>query len=65
MCIYKIIVFFHVRTYALFHQVARALRYMHSMKIVHRDVKPENVMIMDRPSPDEDKLYPEVSTVWV
>lgn len=32
---------------------------MHSMQIVHRDVKPENVMIMDRASPD--RLYPEVS----
>ncbi len=41
-------------------QVARALHYMHSKKIVHRDVKPENVMIIDRPA--EDGLYPEVSS---
>lgn len=42
----------------VFVQVARALRYMHSMQIVHRDVKPENVMIMDRST--NDGLYPEV-----
>lgn len=39
-------------------QVARALQYMHSKHIVHRDVKPENVMIIDRAS--EDGLHPEV-----
>lgn len=39
-------------------QVARALPYMHWMELVHRDVKPENVMIMDRPA--NDGLYPEV-----
>ncbi|CAM9189192.1 unnamed protein product, partial [Hapterophycus canaliculatus] len=37
--------------------VARALEYMHSKQIVHRDVKPENVMIIDRPA--KDGLYPE------
>ncbi|CAM9227987.1 unnamed protein product [Ectocarpus sp. 12 AP-2014] len=38
-------------------RVARALQYMHSKSIVHRDVKPENVMIIDRTAPDG--LYPE------
>ncbi|CAN0002837.1 unnamed protein product, partial [Ectocarpus sp. 12 AP-2014] len=41
----------------VFVQVARALQYMHSKSIVHRDVKPENVMIIDRTAPDG--LYPE------
>ncbi|CAM9598601.1 unnamed protein product [Ectocarpus sp. 13 AM-2016] len=41
----------------VFVQVARALQYMHSKSIVHRDVKPENVMIIDRIAPDG--LYPE------
>lgn len=41
-------------------QVARALQYMHSKHIVHRDVKPENVMIIDRAS--EDGLHPEVAS---
>ncbi|CAN0236762.1 unnamed protein product [Ectocarpus sp. 12 AP-2014] len=41
----------------VFVQVARALQYMHSKSIVHRDVKPENVMIVDRTAPDG--LYPE------
>ncbi|CAN0432550.1 unnamed protein product, partial [Laminaria digitata] len=38
--------------------VARALQYMHSKQIVHRDVKPENVMIIDRHT--NDGLYPQV-----
>merc|ERR1712129_325041 len=29
------------------HQIAKAVKYMHSMGIVHRDLKPENILCVD------------------
>uniref|UniRef100_A0A7S1SMM9 Protein kinase domain-containing protein n=1 Tax=Tetraselmis chuii TaxID=63592 RepID=A0A7S1SMM9_9CHLO len=38
----------------LFVQILRAVAHMHSKGYIHRDVKPENVLFVNKPSTDED-----------
>jgi len=33
-------------------QVCRAVEYMHSQNIVHRDLKPDNILLLDKDSPE-------------
>jgi hypothetical protein len=44
------------RAVAIADQIAGALGAAHSASVVHRDVKPENVMILDGPPPDRVKV---------
>jgi len=39
----------------LVRDVARALEYAHAMEVIHRDVKPENVLLQEREPGDGDK----------
>ena len=38
------------------HQIAKAVKYMHSMGIVHRDLKPENILCVRPNSIKEIKI---------
>ncbi|MBX9695588.1 MAG: protein kinase, partial [Cyanobacteria bacterium] len=40
------------RVVRIFQQVADAMRFAHKIGILHRDLKPDNIMISDEPSPD-------------
>ena len=44
------------RAVSIFIQMCEALSFAHNIGVIHRDLKPQNVMLLNRPSPDTVKI---------
>lgn len=45
-----------LRVLKIIRQAANALAYVHSLQLLHRDIKPDNMILVDQPEPDTIKL---------